>query len=149
MFNKKKKNNKGFTLVELLVVIAIIGILAVVAVPSLFANINKSKAAKIESDFATVRTAVSSAYADGTALDSIVSKTMTELGVDGLTGKDVNYTLAAKKNASNVTTGIYLVAATSDTDIANRVIQDLGAGVASLKTEDTTNKTVNLLVLGN
>ncbi len=27
---KKKKNNKGFTLVELLVVIAIIGILAVV-----------------------------------------------------------------------------------------------------------------------
>ena len=30
---KKKRNNKGFTLVELLVVIAIIGILAVVAVP--------------------------------------------------------------------------------------------------------------------
>ena len=47
----KKKNNKGFTLVELLVVIAIIGILAVVAVPSLFKNVNKAKAAKIEADY--------------------------------------------------------------------------------------------------
>ena len=40
---KKKKNNKGFTLVELLVVIAIIGVLAVVAVPSLFKQIDKAK----------------------------------------------------------------------------------------------------------
>ena len=45
----KKKNNKGFTLVELLVVIAIIGILAVVAVPALFKNIEKGKVAELES----------------------------------------------------------------------------------------------------
>ncbi len=44
----KKKNNKGFTLVELLVVIAIIGILAVVAVPALFKNIEKGKIAELE-----------------------------------------------------------------------------------------------------
>ena len=61
MFNKKK-NNKGFTLVELLVVIAIMGILAVVAVPSLFKNINKAHAADAVSYISAYRTAVISEY---------------------------------------------------------------------------------------
>ena len=61
---KKKKNNKGFTLVELLVVIAIIGILAVVAVPALFKNIEKGKIADLESDISAIRSAVLSKYAD-------------------------------------------------------------------------------------
>ena len=60
----KKKNNKGFTLVELLVVIAIIGILAVVAVPSLFKNIEKGKVAELESDISAIRSAVLSYYAE-------------------------------------------------------------------------------------
>ena len=60
----KKKNNKGFTLVELLVVIAIIGILAVVAVPALFKNIEKGKIADLESDISAIRSAVLSKYAD-------------------------------------------------------------------------------------
>ena len=61
---KKKKNNKGFTLVELLVVIAIIGILAVVAVPALFKNIEKGKVADLESDISAIRSAALSVYAD-------------------------------------------------------------------------------------
>ncbi|WP_286316207.1 type IV pilin protein [Romboutsia ilealis] len=60
----KKKNNKGFTLVELLVVIAIIGILAVVAVPALFKNIEKGKVADLEADISAIRSAVLSYYAD-------------------------------------------------------------------------------------
>lgn len=60
----KKKNNKGFTLVELLVVIAIIGILAVVAVPALFKNIEKGKIADLEADISAIRSAVLSYYAD-------------------------------------------------------------------------------------
>ena len=60
----KKKNNKGFTLVELLVVIAIIGILAVVAVPALFKNIEKGKVADLESDISAIRSAVLSYYTD-------------------------------------------------------------------------------------
>ena len=59
---KKKKNNQGFTLVELLVVIAIIGILAVVAVPALFKNIEKGKVADLESDISAIRSAVLSYY---------------------------------------------------------------------------------------
>ena len=61
---KKKKNNKGFTLVELLVVIAIIGILAVVAVPALFKNIEKGKVADLESDISAIKSAVLSYYTD-------------------------------------------------------------------------------------
>lgn len=61
---KKKKNNKGFTLVELLVVIAIIGILAVVAVPSLFKNINKAKASDVVAYMSAIKTAAMSEYAD-------------------------------------------------------------------------------------
>ena len=63
----KKKNNKGFTLVELLVVIAIIGILAVVAVPALFKNIEKGKIAELESDISAIRSAALSYYADNSS----------------------------------------------------------------------------------
>ena len=56
MFSKKK-NNKGFTLVELLVVIAIIGVLAVVALPALFKNIEKSKVASLEADISALKSA--------------------------------------------------------------------------------------------
>ena len=63
MFNKKK-NNKGFTLVELLVVIAIIGILAVVALPALFKNIDKAKVADLEADISAIKSATISYTTD-------------------------------------------------------------------------------------
>ena len=58
----KLKNNKGFTLEEILVVIAIIGILAVVAVPSLFKHIESAKIAELEQDVRATKIAVESFY---------------------------------------------------------------------------------------
>ena len=69
----KKRNNKGFTLVELLVVIAIIGILAVVAVPALFKNIEKGKVADLEADISAIRSASLSHYADESKYPTIMS----------------------------------------------------------------------------
>ena len=81
--HKKLKDKKGFTLVELLVVIAIIGILAIVAVPALFDNINKSKVAKLESDYNAVKSATLSYYADNNKL----AKRLEDLDIDGFDSK--------------------------------------------------------------
>ena len=67
----KLKSKKGFTLVELLVVIAIIGILAVVAVPALFKNINKAKVADLEADYNAIKSASLSYYADNNTTPNI------------------------------------------------------------------------------
>lgn len=83
----KKKNNKGFTLVELLVVIAIIGILAVVAVPSLFKQIDKSKAGDITATIDSIKAAETAYYADNDVavnIDTLVSEDY----LDGEPGKD-------------------------------------------------------------
>ncbi|KPI53616.1 pilin [Clostridioides difficile] len=64
MKNSRWKSKIGFTLVELLVVVAIIGILAVIALPALFKNIEKAKIAKLESDVTAIKSASLSYYAD-------------------------------------------------------------------------------------
>ena len=105
MLNKKKRNNKGFTLVELLVVIAIIGILAVVAVPSLMKNIDKARVAEATSYINAYKTAAISEY--------------TNASVDTSTGVITvdNSVVAAAVEGKKPNTITEIVANVTDSDI--------------------------------
>ena len=50
-----RRNRKGFTLIELLITICIIGILAVIALPKYFANIEKARKAEAYSSLNSIR----------------------------------------------------------------------------------------------
>ncbi|OEF98330.1 prepilin-type N-terminal cleavage/methylation domain-containing protein [Desulfuribacillus alkaliarsenatis] len=66
---RKKKNQKGFTLVELLVVIAIIGILAAIITPNIFAQIEKSRASAVVSEYRAAKTAALLVTSENPAAD--------------------------------------------------------------------------------
>ncbi|WP_219711937.1 type IV pilin protein, partial [Clostridioides difficile] len=52
---------------------AMIGILAVVAVPALFSNINKAKVASVESDYSSIKSAALSYYSDTNKMPATTS----------------------------------------------------------------------------
>lgn len=134
-----KKNNKGFTLVELLVVIAIIGILAVVAVPALFKNIEKGKIADLEGDISAIRSAALSYYADTSTMpvqdDILTGKEKICAEIEGLS----NPFKATSYATSIVDNNLILTISTSNTISTsglNKLKQDLGN-----KYDDTSNGT--------
>lgn len=132
MFNKKKKNNKGFTLVELLVVIAIIGILAVVALPTLFKNIDKAKVADLESDISAIKSATMSYVADENKLppsskDKAAIIDNLKENLDNISDPyDATYTLTPDPAAGTVVLGIQLREPLSKTAV-DKLNKDLGA----------------------
>ena len=65
LFNKKKKDNKGFTLVELVIVVAILAILVGILAPQYTKYVEKSRKAADVSNLENLVTAFKTAAADG------------------------------------------------------------------------------------
>ena len=153
MFNKKKKNNKGFTLVELLVVIAIIGILAVVAVPTLFKQIDKSKGADIAATVSAIKTATTSYYADNGDVPTSINNEndATSLVKTGYLDSDPNgdktkveYTLTPNSTDKTATLSIVIKGNYMDSTAIQKLEKDLGVTAQSGTNEKTlTIKLVN------
>ena len=59
----QKNTKRAFTLIELIIVVVIIGILALVAIPRYFANIEKARKAEAYSTMRSIREAVLGYYA--------------------------------------------------------------------------------------
>jgi prepilin-type N-terminal cleavage/methylation domain-containing protein len=55
---RKSNNKSGFTLIEIIVVLIIVGILAAIALPNMFSNVNKSKAQDAFAQFESYKPAV-------------------------------------------------------------------------------------------
>lgn len=115
-----KKNNKGFTLIELLVVIGVIGILSVVAVPTLLKNIDKAKLIELESDYTAIRKAVLQYYSDYTSLPSegsldILSDYLEYIPQKSSIGNG-KYSLISGKIAGDTSDSLYLVVGLKDID---------------------------------
>jgi len=76
------RNKKGFTLIELIIVIVIVGILALVAIPRYFANVEKARKAEALSSMRAIREAIMGYYAANNAYPSPNSFPIT-VTVDG------------------------------------------------------------------
>ena len=87
VFNRKKKDNKGFTLVELVIVVAILAILVGILAPQYTKYVEKSIKAADASNLENLVTAFKTVASDGT-----------EDHVDA-----GEYTITIGKNGSNIT----------------------------------------------
>lgn len=107
MYTKRKKNNKGFTLVELIVVLVILAILAAILVPALLGYIDRAKRQKSVRKMHDIQVAATSALVEyyGIHKDSVSYKfTLRKYIVNGreVTAYNItNWTFARIQNGES------------------------------------------------
>jgi len=107
---RKKRGQKGFTLIELMIVIAIIGILAAIAIPQFTSLRTRGYNAAAKADVKNAYTAAMAFFSDSPAASVASTATLTNYGFRGSSNVNVtasgdNSTLAiSAKHASGDTT---------------------------------------------
>ncbi|AZV46803.1 ABC transporter permease [Nautilia sp. PV-1] len=92
---------KSFTMLELIFVIVVIGILAGVAIPRLFSGVSDAEIAKVKTDVATIRTAISTKYGKNVMEGNDVCPTLETSTTDGQLFEGI-LTYPIKQNSGTV-----------------------------------------------
>ena len=130
---KKFNNKSGFTLIEIIVVLIIVGILAAIALPNLFGNVQKSKSSQALTILDAIKTNVESCLAVNSAVVAGAAPCTTALMATPSNGAGWTYTIPAAGVAQSATGG-------GSTTPAGTTAA--GTAVYSLSASDGTNTVV-------